>query len=69
MLEIIRGYTVIVQKKTGDVSTPFFAIAGDGTKFFACKKKDAVAFKNELQRHINSKCVVAKSVIKLYTED
>jgi hypothetical protein len=69
MLEIIRGYTVIIQKKTGDMSTPFFASAGDGTRFFACKKKHAVAFKNELKQHLNSKCVVARSVMKIYTED
>ena len=65
MRETIKGYAVKITSTLGVIDEPWFASAGDGTRFFARKRRDAVAFKNELQQHLKAKCAVVKAVLTI----
>ena len=69
MKESIKGYAVRITPIPGDNRYPWFASARDGTRFFAPKRKDAIAFKAELQQHMKSKCDVVKAVLTIELAD
>lgn len=50
--EIEEGWGVRLTRKDGST---YLASGGDSLIYFARKRKDAVAFKRELAKHINSK--------------
>lgn len=70
MKETYHGYAVKIMRRPNKDrhEHSWFASAGDGTRFFARKRKDATAFKDELQKHLGSKCTVVKAVLTIELE-
>ena len=70
MKETYHGYAVMIMPRPDKdrQEDPRFASAGDGTRFFARKRKDATAYKDELQKHLRSKCTVVRAVLTIELE-